>query len=288
MRVMSLLSRLFPRRAELSAPPAQATPDPWFWSHYNDAASIVLDLVPPHCVGIGSQAIDFGCGDGATALGVASRAEARVTGVDLYKTFAHLPDLAQRSLGKPELPANLAFTQNELGKPLPLPDRFADLIYSWSVFEHVADPEGIMAELARVAKPGATLLIQIEPLFYSPFGSHLRRLVDEPWAHLLHDEEDYVRKAAEATDHIGEGEKDVLYRTTEFEKLKSYLVAEYRALNRITAEELLRIVTLSGFEIRSSRHIRVEGLEPPAQLLRRYSRDQLLTNQIVVIAERKG
>jgi hypothetical protein len=45
--------------------------DPWFWSHYRDAARIVRTLVPPPYFSRGKNIVDFGCGDGATALGIA-------------------------------------------------------------------------------------------------------------------------------------------------------------------------------------------------------------------------
>jgi len=260
--------------------------DPWFRSHYEGAAGIVLDLVPADCFAKGRTAVDFGCGDGATTLGVAEHVEADVLGLDLYLTFLHLPDLAQKNLGTPVLPSNLAFRQTRLGEPLPLADASVDLVYSWSVFEHVADVPGVLAELARITKPGAVLFIQVEPLFYGPYGSHLQRLVDEPWAHLRLGEEEFLRRAAAAQDEVPEHEKDTLYRDHSFAELKRYLLGEYRSLNRITAEELIRSVSATGFEIAVPRLIEAEGVVPDACLLEKYPRELLLTNQIVLTARK--
>lgn len=246
----------------------------------------MLDLVPAECFAKGRTAMDFGCGDGSTTLGVASHVEADVIGLDLYLTFLQLPDLAQENLGTRELPSNLAFRQNRLGEPLPLADASVDLVYSWSVFEHVADVPSVLAELARITKPGGVLFIQIEPLFYGPYGSHLQRLVDEPWAHLRHGEEEFLRRAAAARDQVPEHEKDTLYRDHPFEELKRYLLGEYRSLNRITAEELIRSVSAAGFEIAATRLIEAEGLVPDAGLLEKYPRELLVTNQIVLTARR--
>lgn len=206
----------------------------------------------------------------------------------LYLTFLHLPDLAQKNLGTPVLPSNLAFRQTRLGEPLPLADASVDLVYSWSVFEHVADVPGALAELARITKPGAVLFIQVEPLFYGPYGSHLQRLVDEPWAHLRLGEEEFLRRAAAAQDEVPEHEKDTLYRDHSFEELKRYLLGEYRSLNRITAEDLIRSVSATGFEIAVPRLIEAEGVVPDAGLLERFPRELLLTNQIVLTARRSG
>jgi SAM-dependent methyltransferase len=124
-------------------------------------------------------------------------------GVDLYKTYARLPELARKSLGLESLPANLAFEQTTLGAPLPFATGSVDLVYSWSVFEHLADVEGTLCEFERIVRRGGRIFIQIEPLYHGPFGSHLQRLVQEPWAHLLHDEEEFLRLAASASEIAG-------------------------------------------------------------------------------------
>ena len=72
--------------------------DPWFWSHYNDAANVILELAPKTALGAGCRVIDFGCGDGITACGVASRVDAEVFGVDLYETFLRLPSYLESNL----------------------------------------------------------------------------------------------------------------------------------------------------------------------------------------------
>ena len=257
--------------------------DPWFWSHYDTAAGIVVSLVPPACLQRGRAIVDFGCGDGATALGVASRVEAAVIGVDLYRSFDRLSGFVATNLGAKELPPNLSFRQNELGEPLPFEGGSVDLAYSWSVFEHVADARGILSELHRICRRGAHLFIQIEPLFYSPFGSHLRRLVDEPWAHLMEPEEAYLARAACARDEVPLEEQDVLYRTHEFEALKRNLITEFRNLNRITAQGLVEAISHAGFEVEWKKLMSTD-LEPPQALARLYPIDLLKNDQVVVLA----
>jgi len=169
---------------------------------------------------------------------------------------------------------------------LPFPDRFADLVYSWSVFEHLADVAGILSELRRILKPDGLLFLQIEPLFYSAFGSHLQRLVPEPWAHLTYSEEEFIALAQAASDNVCAAEQDTLYRTNAFEDVKNYLIQEYRKLNRIKPEELAAALAVEGFEIVTERRFAVEGVAPSATLLARYSSELLMTNQIVLIARR--
>ena len=286
-----ILRRLFGRRAvaAVGAPERALAPprlDPWFDSHYNGAANVILKLVPTDVLSSGRRVVDFGCGDGITAFGMASRIGADVFGVDLHPTYLQLPAWLEKSLGTGRLPPNLHFRQNVLGERLPFPDEFADLAYSWSVFEHLSDVPGILGELHRLLKPKALLFLQIDPLYASAYGSHLQRLVDEPWAHLLYDEAEYLRMAEAAKDNVPESEKDTLYRTHAFDKMKAHLIGEFKRLNRITADGLAESVTAAGFEILVQKRLRIEGLSPPAALLARYPADQLLTNQVVMIARR--
>ncbi|WP_419606439.1 hypothetical protein, partial [Thiolapillus sp.] len=62
-----------------------------------------------------------------------------------------------------------------------------DAVFSWSVFEHVPQSQipVIFADLYNSLHKGGLFFLQIEPLYYSPWGSHLRRFIDVPWAHLL-------------------------------------------------------------------------------------------------------
>jgi SAM-dependent methyltransferase len=63
---------------------------------------------------------------------------------------------------------------------LPLPDRAFDLVCALDIVEHVDDDEGALAELGRVAAPGATLLVSV-PLHaarwnaFDDFVGHRRR-----------------------------------------------------------------------------------------------------------------
>ena len=45
--------------------------------------------------------------------------------------------------------------------PLPLPAACADLVVCYNMLDHVADPGAVVAEMGRVARPGATLLFQV-------------------------------------------------------------------------------------------------------------------------------
>ena len=257
--------------------------DPWFHEHYVSAADVVASKLRKYMDLNHARLFDFGCGDGIMSLGVNRRATVAVTGFDLTEVFLHLPDKALNLLRLEKLPETLRFVKVAPGKPLPFADGSFDAGYSWSVFEHVADVDGALAEAYRILKPRAPFFLQIEPLFASPFGSHLQRLIDEPWAHLLTDEESYLERTLNAKDSVPDDKKDTLYRKNEFDAVKKYLVGEYRTLNRITVDQLLSRVLRAGFHIREMETVHVRKYEIPQALLEERSEYDLRTNEIQLV-----
>ena len=160
----------------------------WFDSHFNHAAQRVIEWLAPELpVDASLSLMDFGCGGGITTLGVALRYPgAQVYGVDIGDKYLQLPGLAQDQLNLHALPDNLHVRQIQPMQPL-APDYDIDAIFSWSVFEHIPQSQipAIMQDLYDMLPAGGLFFLQIEPLYYSPWGSHLRRFVDTPWAHLL-------------------------------------------------------------------------------------------------------
>ncbi|RIJ32309.1 class I SAM-dependent methyltransferase [Henriciella mobilis] len=74
---------------------------------------------------------------------------------------------------------------------LPYKSNLFDFAISINAFEHIPDPGKALAEILRVTKSGALIIIQFDPLWNSPFGHHLPHLVTEPWAHVINSEEDF-------------------------------------------------------------------------------------------------
>ena len=259
--------------------------DPWFHNHLVVASRVVAAALGATCRP-GAKVLDFGCGEGVTALGVARRTGAEVWGVDLTRAFDALPARAEQALGPGACPPTLAFGQAVAGEPLPAADAVFDAGYAWSVFEHLDDVSGTLRELRRVLKPGAPFLLQIEPLYLSPYGSHLRRLIDEPWAHLKIGDTEYLARVQAAADHSSVVERDLLYQQNEFEEVRRYLMGEYRSLNRIRTVELVRQVLEGGWQIEDCalRQISARRLEP--DLLRRHSAHDLRTREIRLLLKR--
>ena len=134
------------------------------------------------------RCLDYGCGDGSFMHRCLKVKQLDFTGVDANQTL-----VAENKYGLDLRPA---------GRPLPFKDAAFDCITMLDVLEHVADQEGILAELYRVLKPGGRFIVTVP-------GKHFFSFLDIgnfkfmfPRAHRLyvtlsHSREYYARKYQE-------------------------------------------------------------------------------------------
>jgi SAM-dependent methyltransferase len=120
-----------------------------------------------------SRVLDIGAGAGrVTQMNFRGRA-ARVVGLDPDEVVRGNPFLDEAHVGGAER--------------LPFPDASFELVFSDNVFEHVADPEAIFAEVHRVLVPGGvflmktpnrwhyvTVLARLTPFWFHRFVNNLR------------------------------------------------------------------------------------------------------------------
>jgi ubiquinone/menaquinone biosynthesis C-methylase UbiE len=95
------------------------------------------------------RALDVGTGAGALALALAPRVR-EVVGLDPVPELLELA--RQRAL------PNTQFVAGD-GTALPIPDGDFDLAGTHRTLHHVAEPERVVAELARVTRPGGRVLV---------------------------------------------------------------------------------------------------------------------------------
>ena len=104
--------------------------------------------------------LDAGCGRSVPVLRKYLGRAGRLIGVELVD-FADVPNSIE--------------TYNADLAKLPLPDASVDLIMSRSVFEHLADPESVYREFARVLKPGGAVVFLTANMW--DYGTLVARLV---------------------------------------------------------------------------------------------------------------
>jgi SAM-dependent methyltransferase len=210
----------------------------WFWDHYEDAPGQIEDFCVPSGVRLkGRDIADVGCGDGIMALGLHARVQPqRLVGMDINPVDTELLlERAQRYGVGDDLPASLSFVRSE-PEHLPAEDDSFDLVYTWSAFEHVREPVALLTEVARVLRPGGTLMLQLWPFFYSERGSHLWDWFPDPHHHLVDPPDALIATARASGVHS--------------EEWTEYMLDEFRLLNRITIDDLHRSVLAAGMEVR--------------------------------------
>ncbi len=202
---------------------------PWFMEHYRDAAQDLLDFLAGDGLSLeGRTVADIGCGDGILDLGLHHLGRpARLVGFDLEATdtVALLEEARAVGVLDTGLPAGLEFRVNG-STSLPAPDAAFDVVVTWSTFEHVAEPVGLLREIRRILRPDGFMFLQIWPLYRSEHGSHLWPWYPEGYAQFLHDDgaiEQHLRQAEPDRPH------DV-----------DFVLSELRNLNGITVDKLQR------------------------------------------------
>jgi SAM-dependent methyltransferase len=175
----------------------------------------------------GKSVLDYGTGTGQTCIIVAKRGARRALGVDLQGVQVAQKQLEERYQ---ELADRVEYRQ--ISSDADIGDERFDLVLSKNTMEHVSDPEGYVAGMARLLAPGGQLVIGFSPLWKSPYGGHLNHMTRFPWPHLLFPEELVLRERKR-------------YRPDEdpkrYEDIKG-------GLNRMTLERFREVMAGSGLE----------------------------------------
>ena len=242
----------------------------WFWDHYDWAANEIAEFCEQGGINLADATIaDVGCGDGIMALGLFQRVQPRVlVGFDIVPTNTDLLLARAREEGATSsLPSGLEFrTSGPTGTPAA--DGEFDFVYSWSAFEHIAEPVSVLREIRRVLRPTGHFFLQLWPFYRSAGGSHLWDWFDDDYHHLKMNQPDVVGALTESDRHSPEWTQ--------------YMSREFQHLNQITLDELQRAVIAAGFEVH-----RLELLTKPVHLtpeLARYSWTDLGIGGIKLIA----
>ncbi|HWH95945.1 MAG TPA: class I SAM-dependent methyltransferase [Baekduia sp.] len=211
---------------------------PWFEEHYREAPAQIVDFLAGDGLSLeGKDVADIGCGDGIIDLGLFELASPRrLVGFDLEETdtTSLLADARRAGHDLDRIPDGLEFHANA-PTSLPAGDGEFDVLVSWSTFEHVAEPVGLLREMRRILKPDGLLFLQIWPLYYSQHGSHLWPWYPDGYGQLLHSD-------AEIEERIRIAEKGR-------EQDVQFILDEYRGLNRITADGLQRAMLAADLYI---------------------------------------
>jgi ubiquinone/menaquinone biosynthesis C-methylase UbiE len=120
-------------------------------------ARFVADFLAVHGPGRGGEVLDVGTGPARVPIGLC-RADRhlRILGVDLAGPMI---DLARRNVAVAELTDRIRFARGD-AKNLPFPDGRFEAVVSNTIVHHIPDPAPALAEMARLAAPGGTLMVR--------------------------------------------------------------------------------------------------------------------------------
>ena len=259
--------------------------DEWFRAHFDYAADVVHQWMGSALDVRTARLLNFGCGDGITDLALVLRHGATaIHGVDIRREYAKLPRSACEQLGMARIPAALTFETIAPSAPLAGRHKREDGIMSWYTFEHVQRDQllPILRDLHACLRPGGVFFLQIEPLFYSPFGSHLRRYIETPWQHLLVPGEALWRAIESHQGPIDAAEVDFGFADFGVEGYKRFVFKEYQQLNRLTADELVDLAVQAGFSLLRQER-RLVDMAVTAALHGRYPDDWLTNNELLLL-----
>ncbi|HEY3717556.1 MAG TPA: class I SAM-dependent methyltransferase [Jatrophihabitantaceae bacterium] len=210
-----------------------AAPDVWWEAHFERAAGEIVQFFADDQIDLaGKRLADIGCGDGITDLGVAVLGKPeRLVGFDLMDTdVADLSANADKFGKMSALPDNLFFAKSG-ETSLPADDDSFDVVFSWSAFEHIADPVGMLREIRRVLTPQGALFIQVWPFFDTAHGPHLVDWFPEGFAHHRLSDDEIISQVR----HSGD------------QRLASEMIEVFHTLNRISADDLHAALRKAGF-----------------------------------------
>jgi len=216
-----------------------------------------------------ARVLDLGCGQGIAAASFALRHPgARVMGIDIEPiNESILADIYRRQIGR-DLPGNLDLVTISPGE-IPGTEKF-DLIYAWSVVEHVREDMlvSLFQDLKSRLAEGGVIFVQVNPLYFSPQGSHLYKYFSSPWHHLIL-----------SLDQLRDGVLSAHSPATESREWRQFL-----ELNRLTAQDIIGRASAAGLKRPREQFFKTD-IVPPPRLARLYNNDALTTVEFMALFE---
>jgi len=283
------LYELMPKQRGGQLPLVDVPYDPFSESHWAEAARIA-DYVA-HAPEGARRVLDIGPGDGWPALPVAvARPDLEVIGVDPSPLRVEVCTANARRLGL----SNARFVVSD-GALLPFPDASFDLVTAASSIEEASDPEAVLAECARVLRPGGVLrassqdwrlagrgfeTVMVWEAGGVPLWTYVRRIADPPTERrynlVLNGDEATSVIHLEALIGVAEGRRaygetlfEPRFGVAVLERLESHVArSNLVELRRWSTPDLVEAIRRVGFrEARATVH--------PGELGRRFARDLL-------------
>lgn len=153
-------------------------------------------------------------------------------------------------------------------------DESFDCVFSYDAFEHVASPERVLQEAARVVRRGGYVYLSFGPLYCSPFGEHAYASITVPYCQFLFSHESINAYARE-------------HRLAEidFDHCNGWSLERYRNLWQAHAGILEPVLYLEGVNLD---HLDLVRRYPSCFRTKTESLDNLVVEKIAVLFRKVG
>jgi len=142
------------------------------WRTAENSAAYLLPQLRP-----GDRLLDVGCGPGTLTADLALRvAPGQVTGVDVAAAVLGEAEAHARDAGA----ANVTFLAGDFGAA-GLPPASFDVVHAHQVLQHLREPVGALAAMARLAAPGGLVAAReadYSTMAWAPADARIRRWLD--------------------------------------------------------------------------------------------------------------
>jgi len=230
----------------------------WQYERGADTIAFFLDAYTEADMFAGKTVLDVGCGAGGKTMYYASRGAARLVGMDVVARYKEESEALAAQLGYADVFTFLCRDAVDTGFPA---DTF-DTIVMNDAMEHVARPEAVVAECARILKPGGRLFVNFPP-YNHPFGAHLSDLIAIPWVHVFFREQTLIRAYKTLCKTVPDGEERIRFRISEDESGRPY----FSYINKMTLKRFKKIKEAVPLRAEYYREVPLRGfLAPLAKL----------------------
>lgn len=151
--------------------------------------------------------LDIGCGAGGKTMYYASRGAKRVIGMDVVERYREEAESLACELGCEDVFSFLCRDAADTE----LPAGSVDTVIMNDAMEHVSRPEAVLAECARILKPGGRLYVNFPP-YGHPYGAHLSDLISIPWVHVFFRDETLIKAYKTLAASVPDGDERVAFR----------------------------------------------------------------------------
>jgi ubiquinone/menaquinone biosynthesis C-methylase UbiE len=239
---------------------------------------------------LGMDMLELGTGHGGIACYLACIGARSVVGVDVNErslSYAvRFKEHVEAETGR-ELP--LRFQHMDCHH-LQFEDETFDIVVADNLFEHVSEPEKVLAEAHRVLRPGGRVLVPNMSAIRSKYGLHMKHGLKLPWANLFFSEKTIVEALRIRVDRHPELAEVYPGLSCGSERVRD--VRRHQDLNDLTYAEFGKMATRVGFCVERLRVLGVTAgrilfkLRP--ELERTAFGDVLSTHAMAVLIKPEG